>query len=124
MDDEPWAEELSEAQVEELRADMIALKDELDGQLVRGSDGAKTVGLDQPIGRLTRMDAMQQQQMAQDDRRRRELRRKQVVAALAALERGEYGLCRRCEEPIGYGRLKARPESPFCVGCMGALERR
>ena len=70
------------------------------------------------------MDAMQQQRMAIEERRRRQVRRKQVTASLAAIESGDYGCCRRCDEPISYGRLKARPESPFCVPCMSELERR
>jgi DnaK suppressor protein len=60
--------------------------------------------------------------MASANRRSVELRLTQVRSALAALERGEYGACRRCEEPIGYRRLKSRPESPFCVACQRGRE--
>ena len=40
------------------------------------------------------------------------------------MERGEYGLCRRCDEPIAYRRLKARPESPYCIACQDEIERK
>ena len=70
------------------------------------------------------MDAMQQQKMAIEARRRRQIRYQQVKTALAAVKTDDYGYCRRCEEPIGYERLKARPDSPFCVPCMGSVERR
>jgi DnaK suppressor protein len=46
-----------------------------------------------------------------------------VGEALAAIERGEYGACARCEEPIAFRRLKAKPESRLCVACQGASER-
>ena len=35
----------------------------------------------------------------------------------------EYGDCKVCGEPIGFARLRARPESPACVSCMAKLER-
>jgi DnaK suppressor protein len=86
------------------------------------SDATATVDLDQPIGRLSRMDAIQQQKMAVEQRRRIELRRGQLRRALGWLEDGGYGYCRRCEEPIGFRRLKARPETAFCLGCRSSIE--
>ncbi len=97
---------------------------ELDELLASASDRTATVDLDQPIGRVSRIDAIQQQRMAQEQRRRHELTRSQVKQALAAFEDEEYGWCRRCDEPIGYLRLKARPESPFCICCMESIESR
>ncbi len=118
------AEELSDAQVDELARALEALRDELSATLADTAEGTKPVDLDEPIGRLSRMDAMQQQKMAEASRRNVKLRLTQVTQALSAVAAGEYGMCRRCEEPIGYRRLAARPESPFCVDCQGASERR
>ena len=47
------------------------------------------------------MDAIQQQKMAEASRRQQTLRLGQVKVALAAVESGDYGTCRSCEEPIG-----------------------
>ncbi len=117
-------EELTEEETAELVEDLRGLQRELGGQLSTGADGVRPVELDQPIGRLTRMDAIQQQKMAQASRRNVERRARQVTTALNAAAEGEYGLCRRCEEPVGYARLKVRPESPFCIACQGQAERR
>ena len=116
-------EELLPAQIAELKADLMALQGELEELLKLSKDGAKPVELDQPIGRLSRMDAMQHQQMAKANRESHQLRHKQVCAALNRIASDDYGYCRRCEEPIGYGRLKARPESPLCLNCQGRSER-
>lgn len=97
---------------------------ELEAALSEASEATATVDLDQPIGRLSRMDALQQQKMAQEQRRRQELKRAQAKQALGWLRDGEYGFCRRCEEPIGYKRLRARPESAFCLGCRSSIEGR
>ena len=115
--------DLTEAQIAELVADLRALKEELQAQCAAAREESRPVDLDLPIGRLSRMDAMQQQSMAAANRRSLELRLQQVDAALTAHAEDDYGYCRSCDEPIGYRRLKARPESPFCVGCQGARER-
>lgn len=53
-----------------------------------------------------------------------ELRLQQIATALSAAAAGNYGYCRRCEEPIGFKRLKARPETPFCLWCQADSEKK
>ncbi len=115
--------ELSEAESEELRADLLALREGLQADLEQSAQAGKPVDLDEPIGRLSRMDAMQQQKMVQAQRERLKLRLGQVKGALASFGRDEYGECRRCGEPIPYKRLKVRPEAPFCIDCRSQAER-
>lgn len=76
--------------------------------------------LELSIGRLTRMDAMQQQQMAAALRQRLETQLAQVQRALGKLVEGSYGQCANCEEPIGMARLLVKPEAPFCVPCQAS----
>jgi DnaK suppressor protein len=38
-----------------------------------------------------------------------------VDRALERLERGEYGYCEACGEPIGANRLRARPAARLCL---------
>lgn len=44
----------------------------------------------------------------------------QIDAALAKLADGRYGRCENCGQPIGAGRLAARPASLTCVRCAAA----
>ena len=120
----PEPEELTQAQLHELRAALHALSETLEQAVTATTAGAKPVDLDEPIGRLSRMEAMQQQQMAAANRRSQTLRLKLVVAALARIEAGDYGNCRECEEPVGYRRLRARPESRLCLACRSMQESR
>lgn len=115
--------DLTESQIAELVADLHALQEALRAQCATAKEEARPVDLDLPIGRISRMDAMQQQSMAVANRRSLELRLQQIAAALAAHAEGDYGYCRTCDETIGYPRLKARPETPLCVECQGAKER-
>lgn len=117
-------EELTVEQTEELAMALAVLRDELRAFLKTSADSAKTVDLDQPIGRVSRIDAIQQQKMAQAQRARQVVRLDQVDAALRKVRDDEYGYCNKCDEPIGYKRLKSKPESPLCMPCQTALERR
>jgi len=115
-------DELTAEQEQELRTDLLRLQVELRQLLDDSQESSKAVELDQPIGRLSRMDALQQQAMAKANRAGNEQRLKLIKAALIAIKQERYGECRRCEEPIGYPRLKARPESPFCLECQEKIE--
>ena len=116
-------DELTPKQLAELIAQLHVLHEELTSYLVLAEESSQIVELDQPIGRLSRMDAIQQQQMAAANRSRNQMRLLQVQAALR-LEEDEYGFCQICDEPIGYGRLKVRPEASLCVTCQSRGERK
>lgn len=113
-------DELSKPQYDELVADLRALRDELRA-LLELQHGTEVVELTTAVGRLSRIDAIQQQAMAQAQQRRYELRFRQVSVALKAVDEDEFGDCKKCGESVGYGRLKAKPETPCCVSCMAEL---
>ncbi len=117
-------DELSQAQREELQEDLLALRDALAAQLQTADEAAKPVDLDQPIGRVSRIDAIAQQSMAQANRHAAQLRARQVEAARLRMEEDEYGDCVSCGALIGFPRLKARPEAPLCLGCQSQQETR
>ena len=116
--------ELTEEQTEGLRNALRKLQSGLEQLLRITRESTQPVDLDEPIGRLTRMDAIQQQKVSAANRRTLDIRLKQVKQALAAMNSDRYGLCRRCEDPIGFPRLEARPESPYCLDCQDEVDRK
>lgn len=46
----------------------------------------------------------------------------QVEAALARMDRGEYGICERCGDEIDFARLKAIPYATLCIRCQQIAE--
>jgi RNA polymerase-binding transcription factor DksA len=44
-----------------------------------------------------------------------------IDAALARIERGTYGMCEGCGAAIGRLRLRALPETRFCIACSERL---
>lgn len=109
---------------QELRSDLARLQKELTAHEAATAVSSRPVDLAQPIGRVSRIDALQQQQLAKAQRDAARLRLQQVSAALSRLERGDYGECVSCGEEIDFLRLKARPESPFCLPCQSRRETR
>lgn len=60
--------------------------------------------------------------MNRANREAAQLRLQQVEAALRRIEADEFGECLACGEDVGFGRLKARPEAPLCIGCQNRRE--
>ncbi len=50
--------------------------------------------------------------------RRAEADLRELDSAVARLEAGTYGTCRRCGHPIAADRLAAHPVAQTCVGCV------
>lgn len=106
------------------RSKLEALEAELGDALASSAEAARPVKLDQAtVGRVSRIDAIQQQKMLEANRSAQRVRLHQVQAALRRLDDDEYGDCLSCGEAISAARLGARPETPFCVVCQSARER-
>lgn len=97
---------------------LLAELAELDLDDARGAEGQKVVTLDQQaVGRLSRMDALQNQAMAKATQTRRTAQRQRIIAALARIDDDEFGYCEECGEEIATGRLDLDPAAPKCVSC-------
>lgn len=46
----------------------------------------------------------------------------ELLAALRRLDEGTYGYCEMCEEPISEGRLRAIPETRYCLECAEDIQ--
>ncbi len=103
---------------------MRGMLDDLEELAASDAESRQAVTLDQSsVGRLSRMDAMQQKEMARETTRRRTIQRQQIRAALRRLEGDDYGHCVLCDEEISPRRLEADPATPFCVRCASRPPR-
>ncbi|MBW6521735.1 MAG: TraR/DksA family transcriptional regulator [Desulfoarculaceae bacterium] len=86
-------------------------------------NGEGPVKLDQTsVGRLSRMDAMQQQAMAEAADRLTDFERQRIGAAFKRIESGDYGCCVVCGEEIAEGRLRFDPSVLMCISCAQKAE--
>lgn len=82
------------------------------------TEDRRPVTLDQQsVGRLSRMDAMQQQAMANATEARRHARQRAIDAALTRIMGEDFGWCDDCGEFIGFPRLDLDPVLTRCIGC-------
>ncbi|MDH3859909.1 MAG: TraR/DksA family transcriptional regulator [Gammaproteobacteria bacterium] len=119
----PSISELAPDQLQILQQQLEQHKQELEGQLEQGSAAAKPVTLDQQaVGRVSRVDAIQQQQMAIASQQQATLLLQRIEIAQQRIESGEYGLCLKCAEPIAFARLQAQPTATLCIECQSTSE--
>lgn len=101
-----------------IRRALIAELEDIERLDKLGIESRKTVQLDQSsVGRLSRMNALQQQALAYETQRRRARRRQRIKDALERIERGEFGYCDQCGEPIARKRLELDWTVRSCVQC-------
>lgn len=112
---------LTPEQMQEMRlqveAELAAIRATLSGKV------ADSVELDQTrVGRLSRMDAMQQQAMESGMKERLFIRARRLEAALIRLDESSFGRCCNCNESIAPDRLRADIAAPFCAGCQEEID--
>ena len=103
-------DELSIEQLEELKADLFELRNQLRKMLEQSIDSAQTVTLDQQaFGRVSRIDAIQQQSMAQASKSNGQETLRRVLKALARIESGDYGRTYALMTLANFGRRSSLP---------------
>ena len=75
------------------------------------------------IGRLTRMDAIQQKNMAEANLKSTEKLLSNLKKALGNLENTDFGICNVCKNNIPLGRILIVPETKVCVQCASVKRR-
>lgn len=123
-DEDPWTTEELDDVRSELTGDLDRLREELDQtakdlqDLLR--DGVDGAGNDQADVGSKGLERDAEMSLAANQR---ELLL-QTEKALDRLDRGEYGQCESCGEPIGKLRLMVFPRATQCMTCKQREERR
>lgn len=121
------SEAMSETQLQHSRERLQARRAEIDAELRRelaASGEARYVDLAGQAGDLEDQalaDLLVDENLASIHRHVHELR--EIDAALVRIERGDYGACIDCGEPIPRERLEAYPTASRCIDCQGVYER-
>lgn len=77
----------------------------------------KPISLDNSIGRLSRMDAINNRAINEKALRDKKRLLQKLERAKERAEKGELGTCLKCGEKIPFGRLKIMPYTTRCVKC-------
>lgn len=75
------------------------------------------IGPDNAIGRISRIDAIQNKSVADGGLRNMVDKLDKLNYLLSKVNDDDFGICLKCKESIPIGRFLARPESLHCVRC-------
>lgn len=80
-------------------------------------DMSSPISPDDAIGRISRMDAINNKSVAEAALRQAKEKLSKLRHALAKLDEANFGDCKKCGNPIPIMRVVLIPESPYCVHC-------
>ncbi len=86
-------------------------------QIEEYKEMTKPVEPDSAIGRISRMDAINNQSVTKASLRQAEGKLKNLHRVLSQIGSKDFGLCLKCHQAIPLGRILFRPESLYCVNC-------
>lgn len=91
--------------------------EELEHTIIMYKNMTNPIAPDNAIGRVSRMDAINNKSVNDAALREAEQRYKKMILVLDKVDDVNFGICRSCHQPIPEGRLMIRPESILCVKC-------
>jgi len=88
-----------------------------EAQIIDYKEMTKPLAPDDAIGRVSRMDAINNRSVIESALRKSEEKLSKLNYVLTQMGSPEFGLCRKCHGVIPIGRIMIKPESQFCVRC-------
>ncbi|GAA4268651.1 TraR/DksA family transcriptional regulator [Hyunsoonleella aestuarii] len=77
----------------------------------------KPIAPDVSIGRVSRMDAINNKSVNEASLRQAEIKLGNLKRVLERFGTEDFGICLKCKQPIPVGRILIRPQSLLCVNC-------
>ena len=112
---------MTQDQKKEIKHHILQNLTELESQIEQLQEKVKPIAPDCSLGRLTRMEAMGEQEVSQRILDETFLRQTRLRNALSRIDSEMFGICIECEEEIGMGRMRVRPESIRCIDCANGV---
>lgn len=94
-------------------------KTKLENKIEELRELTKPIAPDCSIGRVSRMDAINNKSINEAALRKANEKMKTLRFALEDIQKPDFGNCRQCGQEIQFGRLMVMPGSSLCVRCAG-----
>ena len=85
--------------------------------IVDYKEQTRPIAPDDAIGRISRMDAINNKSVVEAALRHTEERLKKLELVFSKIGSDEFGMCIRCKNPIPLVRIMVMPSSLHCVNC-------
>ncbi len=110
---------MTEEQKSALRERILDRQVEVSMRIADLEEATKPIAPDKGLGRLTRLEAMQDKSVNEAALARLREEQTQLHNALANLLRPDFGTCLGCGGEIAFERLEVLPGSTLCAECAG-----
>lgn len=108
---------MDKLQRSELKEIILKKIEETEDEIEHLTELTKPVAPDNAIGRLSRMDAINNKTINDASLRENKSKLQKLERALERVKEENFGNCAKCGEEIAFGRLKFMPWTTKCVGC-------
>jgi len=110
---------MTEEEKEELKSLIYSHIESIKEEITELTELTKPVSLDASIGRLSRMDAINNKAINEKALREKKSTLQKLERAKERYKENKPGICLKCGNEIPLGRLKIIPYTTRCVQCAG-----
>lgn len=102
---------------EEIKQKIIDEIEKTEKLIIEYQEMTKPVAPDVAIGRISRMDAINNKAVTESALRQAQEKLNKLKYVLSNIGSEDFGICMKCKTQIPVGRILIRPESLYCVNC-------
>jgi len=110
---------MTQEELKKLTTEIRQLIKKLEKEIAELEITAAPVKPENSLGRISRMDAINNKSVMEVSIRSRKSKLSKLHAALGNIKKPGFGLCANCKQQINPKRLMLMPQSDRCVRCAG-----
>ena len=108
---------MDETQKKAIYKKLLTEIDSTQKKIVEYTELCKPIAPENSIGRISRMDAINNKSVVEAALREAKNKMQQLQVMQNKIKDDDFGMCSKCKQYIPLGRLMIRPHSKFCVNC-------
>jgi len=108
---------MDEKTINEIKEKIIIEIDKTEKSIVEYKEITKPIAPENAIGRISRMDAINNKSVAEAALRTAEDKLDKLNYMLKQVGTDDFGICAKCKKAIPIGRILLMPQSRHCVNC-------
>ncbi|MCB2195596.1 MAG: TraR/DksA C4-type zinc finger protein [Bacteroidetes bacterium] len=103
--------------MDEIKEKILAEIEKTEKSVQEYREITKPIAPENAIGRVSRMDAINNKSIAEAALRKAEEKLSKLKYVLRQIDQDDFGICAKCKKPIPLGRILLMPQSRHCVNC-------
>ena len=103
--------------INEIKEKIIEEINKTEKSIIEYKEITKPIAPENAIGRISRMDAINNKSVAEAALRTAEEKLGKLKFMLTRVGEDDFGVCAKCKKPIPIGRILLMPQSRHCVNC-------